>query len=153
MYRSITFLSVVTVLGLSACQTVPHETSSRLALQEAKVETWRSLYRNNDADGLDSFLSDDFVIIGLNGSVQTKLEILNEMRKKPWDMPDDFLYTVTGIVFPTRGSAIVYGHGDSSRTDADGSVCHHNYTSSNVFRYTDQQWRPVSSHVSDSRCE
>jgi len=124
-----------------------------LALQEAKVETLRSLYRNKDAEGLDSFLSDDFVIIGANGSVQTKLEILEDMRQNPWDMPEDFLYTVTGIVFPTQGSAIVYGHGDSSRTSTDGTVCQHNYTSSNVFRYTDQQWHPVSSHVSDSRCE
>lgn len=131
----------------------PSETEAREALEYAKVETWRALYRENDVDGLEAFLTDDFVIIGAGGSVQTKAEILEDLADDPWNMPDDFLYTVTGIVFQTPTSAIVYGHGDSTRQRDDGTRFAHSYTSSNTFRFDEGRWRPVSSHVSDASCQ
>jgi len=143
------------VTGLFGCQPAsdpPSESEARADLRTAKVETWRALYRDNDVKGLEAFLADDFVIIGTDGTVMTKREVLQDLSDNPWDMPADFLYTVTGIVFPTPTSAIVYGHGDSTR-EIDGQSCHHRYTSSNGFRYDGGRWRPVSSHVSDASCE
>lgn len=146
-------LVMVGLTGLAHASDKPDRAEARAALAHAKVHLWRQLYRNNDVAGLKTFLSDDFVIIGANGSEQTKADILKEMEADPWTMPDDFLYTVTGIIFPTDDSAIVYGHGDSTRQSAEGWTCAHNYTSSNVFRLDGDRWRPVSSHVSDSSCE
>lgn len=157
MTRLLATLLIMGSVGVvGPAQAVDHQTeteANKAALKQAKVHTWRRLYRDNDVRGLDAFLSDDFVIIGANGTIQTKAQILAEMKTDPWTMPDDFLYTVTGIVFPTPSSAIVYGHGDSTRQQADGSTCQHNYTSSNVFRLDTDAWRPVFSHVSDASCE
>lgn len=155
MIRLFSMILILSGTGLATCafaQDIPDEAKAREMLEHAKVQTWRALYRDNDVDGLDAFLSSDFVIIDAGGSVQTKAEILQDMRDNPWDMPEDFLYTVTGILFPTEGSAIVYGHGDSTRMRDDGTSCQHNYTSSNVFRFDQGRWRPVSSHVSDASC-
>ena len=128
------------------------EAEARSELEGLKVHTWRQLYRENDTDGLTDFLADDFVIIGADGDTTTKAEIILDLEANPWDMPEDFLYTVTGILFPTSESAIVYGYGESTR-EREGIACLHRYTSSNVFRNDDGRWRPVSSHVSDSSCE
>ena len=144
-------LAAIAVPTVATDQTPRSEAVS--ALKHAKVHTWRDLYRRNDVEGLDAFLSDDFVIIGANGSVQTKSAILEDMVANPWSMPEDFLYTVTGILFPTPDSAIVYGNGDSTRQRPDGETCSHNYTSSNGFRLENGTWRPVSSHVSDASCD
>ncbi|NNE57298.1 MAG: nuclear transport factor 2 family protein [Hellea sp.] len=155
MGRYFVLTGILIGAGLIGCQPVsdpPSETEARAALQTAKVETWRALYRDNDVKGLEAFLADDFVMIQADGAVTTKLEILQDLSDNPWDMPEDFLYTVTGIVFPSSTSAIVFGHGDSSRI-VDGQNCHHRYTSSNGFRYEADKWRPVSSHVSDASCK
>jgi len=128
------------------------EAEARSELEILKVQRWRQLYRENDTEGLTDFLADDFIIIGADGGMTTKAEIIMDLEANPWDMPEDFLYTVTGILFPTEKSAIVYGYGESTRK-REGGACLHIYTSSNVFRYDEGRWRPVSSHVSDASCE
>ena len=70
----------------------PIHVDAKAALKQAKVHTWRRLYNDNDVKGLDAFLSDDFVIIGANGTPQTKAQILAEMKAHPWAMLDDFLH-------------------------------------------------------------
>lgn len=122
-------------------------------LRKAKIETWRRLYDHSDADGLDVFLADDFVLIGGEPGFRPKAEEVEWLRNNTWDGPDDFIYTIESIVFLNRDAAIVYGIGTSTRTSDDGEPCSHSYISSNTFRREDQVWRPVTSHVSDARCD
>ena len=42
------------------------------AVTRAKVETWRRLYQQQDADGLRRLLADDFIVIDDEGTVSTK---------------------------------------------------------------------------------
>ncbi len=148
-------LALVLALGVPACTTsdFPSEKTAREALTIAKVETWREIYRANDADALDAFLANDFILISPDGTTQSKSDAVSDLRDNPWDMPEDFLYTVDGIIFPARDTAIVYGQGNSTRINSEGAPCHHSYTSSNGFKYINGQWRPVSSHPSGSSCK
>ena len=146
-------VSMITILAAGCSSSEPFdETQARAELETLKVETWRQIYRDNDVDALDRFLADDFVLIGPNGNTQTKQDALSDMRDNPWTMPEDFLYTVEGIVFYAPTSALIYGQGNSTRIGADGKTCHHNYTSSNTLRFEQGRWRPVSSHVSGTSC-
>ncbi len=126
--------------------------ADRAAIAKTKVETWRALYYNADVAGLDAFLRDDFVMVGPDGSVTPKAEELASLAESGWNGPEDFLYTVEDIIFVSDKAAIVYGHGNSTRTTPDGGVCHHTYWSSNTLVKESGDWRPVFSHVSGVRC-
>ncbi len=123
-------------------------------LTEKKVNVWPKLYAERDADGLDQFLAAGFKMLEPGGAVRTKAEEMQWLRETPPDAePSDFIFTIEEILFPTKDLAIVYGHGDSTRTTDDGQPCHHNYWSSNTFIRQGGVWKPVFSHVSGVTCE
>ncbi|WP_158586671.1 nuclear transport factor 2 family protein [Henriciella mobilis] len=122
------------------------------ALRTLKTETWPAIYASNDAEALDAFLADDFVLIA-GGSVTPKAKEVDWMRNNPWDAPEDFRYDVEGVVFIGPDAAIVYGRGLSTRATENGAPCAHSYWSSNTIRRENDRWRPVSSHVSDVTCD
>lgn len=124
----------------------------REALTQAKVIKWRQLYFDQDAAGLDEFLLDDFVLIRSDGTTRTKAEEVSRLAANPWSGPEDFLFTVVGIIFLGDDAALVYGHGDSTRATSDGVPCAHRYWSSNTFSKVGDTWRPASSHVSGATC-
>lgn len=141
--------------ALAACIAAPAlagESSDEAAIRKLKTETWPTIYAQNDADALAAFLADDFVLI-VGGSVTPKADEVEWMRTSSWDAPDDFVYEVVDVVFITPDAAIVYGRGLSTRTDDDGAPCRHSYWSSNTLRREGETWRPVSSQVSDAKCE
>src|SRR5687768_9969944 len=60
---------------LSACgasDSPSERTMDVMALTRAKVETWRRLYQQQNAEGLRRFLTDDFIVIDAAGNVSTK---------------------------------------------------------------------------------
>lgn len=121
-------------------------------LTEKKVAIWPKLYAERDADGLDRFLADGFKVLEPDGTVRTKDEEIAWLRDTPPDdEASDFLFTIVEIVF-ADDVAVVYGHGDSTRSTNDGRPCHHNYWSSNTFVRDDDDWKPVFSHVSGVTC-
>ena len=122
-------------------------------LTEKKVVVWRRLYAERDAEGLDEFLADGFQVLQVDGAVRTKAQEVQWLRETPPDDErSDFLFTIEEIVFAADNIAIVYGHGDSTRTTDDGLPCHHNYWSSNTFIKEDGEWKPIFSHVSGVTC-
>lgn len=122
-------------------------------LTEKKVVVWPKLYAERDADGLAEFLADGFQVLQADGTVRTGTEEIEWLRvTPPDDEPSDFLFTIEEIVFAAENIAIVYGHGDSTRTTDDGRPCHHNYWSSNTFIKEDGTWKPIFSHVSGVTC-
>jgi ketosteroid isomerase-like protein len=152
-------LTPLLMVGLSSCAPEPqvvHKTVDRdadiVALTHAKKVTWRELYDAQDADGLAAFLADDFILIA-GGNFTPKAEEVDWLRNNSWAGPEDFVYAIEDIVFITDDAAIIYGRGSSTRTGEDGTPCAHTYISSNTLRREGDKWHPVSSHVSDSKCE
>lgn len=153
--------STIIALALLACST-GLTISSALAndhqddiavLTEKKIIVWPKLYADRDAAGLDRFLADGFSVLEPDGSVRTKAEEVAWLRETPPDTTQsDFLFTIKKIVFATDNTAIVYGHGDSTRESEDGMPCHHNYWSSNTFIRQDGLWKPIFSHISGITC-
>lgn len=125
----------------------------RQALRTAKLETWPGLYASQDADGLDAFLADDFVMIAADGSLSPKTAEVEWLRNNRWRGAEDFAYVIEDVVFLSRDAAIVYGYGQSTGADSNGAPCAHRYVSSNIFRRDGAHWRPVLSHLSGERCE
>ena len=122
-------------------------------LTEKKVTVWRRLYAERDAEGLDEFLADGYRILQPDGSVRTRADEIAWLQETPQDeAQSDFLFTIEEIVFAADNTAIVYGHGDSTRETEDGQPCHHNYWSSNTFMQQDGVWKPIFSHISGVTC-
>lgn len=141
--------------GLAAAEGANHDRRHDIAiLTEKKVTVWPRLYAERDADGLSEFLADGFQLLQPDGSTRTGAqEIQWLLETPPDDEVSDFLFTIQEIVFAADNIAIVYGHGDSTRTTDDGLPCHHNYWSSNTFILQDGVWKPIFSHVSGITCE
>lgn len=153
---------MVIVAGLATACASTAQTDMRAddiaKITEAKLKTWPAIYDVRDADWLDRFLNDDFVFIDDTGAIETKAETLEWMRANPLDetasgQPDDFVYTIKDILFLNPDVAMVYGHGDSTRTTKTGKPCAHNYWSSNILRRVRDEWKPSFSHVSGVSCK
>ena len=147
-------LAAATVLSSgAACASASDREADIATLTEKKIVIWPKLYAERDADGLDAFLGDEFVVLNPDGTKRTKADELKFLRETPPDDEEsDFLYTIDDIVFPTDDMAIIYGHGDSTRETEDGEPCHHNYWSSNTLVRREGEWKAVFSHVSGVTC-
>lgn len=122
-------------------------------LTEIKINDWRRIYAERDAEALEKFLLDEFVVLTPVGKVSTKAEEVAFLRSTPRDgEPSDFLYTIRDIIFAGDDTAVVFGHGDSTRKTEDGKPCRHTYWSSNTLKRVDGKWKALFSHVSDASC-
>ncbi len=141
-------------LGVSSLASgAPDRAADRAELTHKKQVIWPALYAERDARGLEAFLLEEFRILEPEGSVRTgDAEVAWLASTPPSDGPDDFFFSIQEIVFPAADVAMVYGHGDSTRTDEQGRPCHHRYWSSNLFVRTKAGWKPAFSHVSGARC-
>ena len=146
---------LIALICLAGCATVsaPDRDADIQALTEAKVETWRQIYRDSDAAGLAAFLDDKFVFIPGGGDPLSKNDEVTYLRENDVDMAPDFQFHVEDIIFTGPDSAIVYGIGKSTRENDDGQPCAHSYRSSNTLIRKNGNWHPVFSHVSGAKCE
>jgi ketosteroid isomerase-like protein len=140
------------VLALFAAGASPAD--DRAALEEAKLRTWPTLYRTNDADGLANFLADGFVQFSDDGSIETKEQAVAWVRSNKWaNANNDFRYEISRIAFYGPDTANVFGVGSYDGKAADGSACRMRYTSSNIFIRDKLRWRPIFSHTTAAACE
>lgn len=147
------FLVTAALCTLAGCGPTPQPTDEAIAeLSVLKKEVWPDIYAAKDAEALNEFLSDDFVLIG-GGQVTPKAEeLVWLMNPGDWSAPEDFSYKIVDIIMITPDAAMVYGKGSSTRTNELGEPCSHSYWSSNTLRRVDGVWHPVASHVSDVQC-
>jgi ketosteroid isomerase-like protein len=139
------------VLALFAAGASPAD--DRAALEEAKLRTWPTLYRTNDADGLANFLADGFVQFSDDGSIETKEQAVAWVRSNKWaNANNDFRYEISRIAFYGPDTANVFGVGSYDGKAADGSACRMRYTSSNIFIRDKLRWRPIFSHTTAAAC-
>lgn len=152
MKRLTIAFSAAALAAIAAIPALALQNKDDADLTTLKTEVWPEIYASNDADRLEGFLADDFVLIA-GGSFSTKAEEVDWMRNNEWEAPADFVYQVEDIRYITEDAAIIYGRGLSTRETEDGAPCRHSYISSNTVRRTEAGWKPVSSHVSDVTCE
>lgn len=146
---------VVLVVCLTACgvRNAPAGRATDVdAVTRAKVETWRRLYQQQDADGLRRFLADDFIVIDDEGTVSTKDAEVAWLAKNAWSGPADFRYVIDRISFPASDVALVVGHGFGTRIAEGKEPCIETYRSSNVFQRIEGTWKPAMSHISGAGC-
>ena len=143
---------VFMTLSSTALSTEPSRTTDIEAVTRAKVETWRRLYQQQDAEGLRRFLTDDFIVIDGEGNVSKKDAEVEWLAKNKWSGAADFQYVIDRITFPSADVAIVVGHGSGTQAKPGKEPCVDTYRSTNVFSRVDGAWRPALSHISGARC-
>lgn len=153
--KTLTYIATIAAAALSIWPAYASDRQDDIAvLTDKKVNQWRSLYAERNARGLREFLADSFVVMQADGAIQTKQDEVEWLEKTPRAKePNDFIFTIKNIIFGGKNTAVVYGHGDSTRKMNDGSPCHHRYWSSNTFIKENGTWKPTFSHVSGSSCE
>lgn len=150
-----TFVLVLLGAVLSGGCAKKHQPASEAIaeIRHLKVSVWPGIYAKKDAQALEEFLANDFVLIA-GGNVSPKEDEVAWLNNSgDWSQADDFSYEVKDVVIIAPNAAIVYGKGSSTRTNESGERCAHTYWSSNTLRRVNGKWHPVTSHVSDAKCE
>lgn len=133
--------------------TMADRTADIAALRDAKLRAWPAFYRDNDADGLQAFLADGFVVLSDDGSTETKPEVVAWVRANKWaNAQGNFRYDIKDIVFYGADTANVYGAGSFDGKAPGGETCRMRYTSANIFVRERGRWRPKFSHASKAAC-
>lgn len=147
-------MNAILLLALGALAAADDGRSvDRAALEEAKLRTWPTLYRTNDADGLANFLADGFVAMSDDGSLETKGQVVAWLRTNKWSGgQSNFSYKIAAISFYGPDTANVYGVGSFDGKATDGSACRMRYTSANIFVKQGERWRPSFSHTARPAC-
>lgn len=123
------------------------------ALRDAKLRAWPGFYRANDADGLQAFLADGFVVLSDDGSTETKPEVVAWVRANKWtNAQGNFRYDIKDISFYGADTANVYGVGSFDGKAPGGEACRMRYTSANIFIRDGGRWKPKFSHTSKAAC-
>ena len=139
-------------LALAAAPVAADRAADIAALTEAKLNAWPRYYREQDADGLATFLADDFVALSDDGARERKDQVVAWLRTHPWAGSENgFRYEIKDIVFYGADTANVYGVGRFDGRNEAGP-CRMAYTSANIFVRQQGRWRAAFSHTSAARC-
>lgn len=99
----------------------------------------------NDAEAIGRFMADDWIIIGPDGSLDTKSRFLDLIRRG--DLTHDVMESHDIDVRAYGDAAVVIARGVSGGAWQGAKFLLHERVSS-VFIRTDGQWRCVSTHLS-----
>jgi len=132
-------------LSLAAAETTPADAAK---LREIKEVLWPKAYREGDAVLLDKILAQEFQMVDAAGTVSTKPEEVDYVRKNRPSYKS-FRFEITRLeVFENR-TAVVSGTGrlefDATSKEKAHSI---QYKSSNIFLERDGRWQAIASHVS-----
>jgi len=115
-------------------------------LRYFKKVLWKKAYWDQDTKLLDRLLAKEFQFCRPDGSVSTKDDELEFIRKnKP--SYDSFVYTIKRLDIFENGTAIISGSGHVKGKDVKGKY-EYTYISSNVLIKRHGKWKAVGSHVS-----
>ncbi|MEE4154516.1 MAG: nuclear transport factor 2 family protein [Erythrobacter sp.] len=117
-------------------------------LVRIKKQDWNGYCRARDADGLSTFLNDEFTLLEADGTVSGKAEAVDYVRSNEWPLASrNFVYTVMQVQFASEDIANVFGRGTF-----DSAECRMGYTSSNILRRKEDGWHPIFSQTSPAAC-
>ena len=122
------------------------DASDEEQLRYFKKVLWRKAYWEQDTKLLDKLLADEFQFVHGSGTVTTKKDELEYIKKnKP--SYDSFIYTIKRLDIFENGTAIIAGIGHVKGKN-DKGVYEYTYHSSNVFIKRKDGWKAIASHVS-----
>ena len=144
----LTLIGIVGVSALLAAEPARDQETDKARLRELKEVLWPRAYREQDPVLLAQILADEFESIDAGGSVSTKAEELDYVRKnKP--SYDSFRFVIRRLQIFENRTAVVSGTGFIETKARDGKKASRmEYQSSNVFIERDGRWQAISSHVS-----
>jgi ketosteroid isomerase-like protein len=116
-----------------------HETLGRV------LNDWDAAMITNAADAIGTFMDDDWVIVGPDGSVTDKDSFLEAVRSGI--LTHDVMITETPLMRMHGDCATVIAWGVSGGTYA-GAPFRHRERSSSVFVWASGRWRCVLTHLS-----
>lgn len=115
-------------------------------LRYFKKVLWQKAYWNQDTKLLDRLLSDKFQFVRNDGTISTKRDEMEYIRKnKP--SYDSFVYTIKRLDIFENDTAIIAGDG-RVKGKSDTGEYEYTYSSSNVLIKEYGVWKAVASHVS-----
>lgn len=116
-------------------------------LRYLKEVEWPKAYREQDTLLLDRILADEFQVIEASGEVSNKkLEIAYIKKNKP--TYDSFQYIIQRLEVFKNGVAVISGMGKVKGKNEKGEY-ETTYLSSNHLIKQKNQWKAISSHVSN----
>jgi hypothetical protein len=121
-------------------------------LKHLKTVEWPRAYREQDTVLLDRILAEEFQFIDESGTVTTKRDELDYIKKHKPDYTS-FVFTISRLEVFENGTAIVSGTGRVKGVDMEGRQYTYTYTSSNVLIKRAGQWKAIGSHVSGVKPE
>ena len=143
---------VVVLCGLAipapaACQ--PKVAASKAEEEVRKLEReWLDAYEKRDADAMNRIVADDFMITFPNGSLQTKPQLMAEIRqaRKPTDLAPKF--STEDVKARMYGDTVILtGRVVTQVRRGDNDVREQSrYTDTYVKK--DGRWQVVASHLS-----
>jgi ketosteroid isomerase-like protein len=151
--------TLLPILALAACApegptaNAQDRESSRAAdietLRQIKLEQWPGYYREQDWQGLQDFLTEDFVLVAPDGSAENREQTVEWVRDNPWGNADaNFEYTIRRIDFYSDDVANIHGTGRF-----DGEDCRMAYESANILVRKNGEWKAAFSQTSAPRCD
>ena len=150
MRRIIIFAILAAALPLSAARPVDSRQADGAEQEVRKLErAWLDAYEQNDAKAMDAIVADDFTITFPDGSMQTKPQIM-EMIKRPRNpnSPATKFYTEE-VRSRAYGDTVILLGRVITEYVRDGK------TMKDASRYTDTyvkragRWQVVASHLSN----
>lgn len=123
---------------------IPMERSPEDELMQVSAD-WDRAMVTNDADAIGRFISDDWVIIGTDGRIDTKAQFLDVVRRGV--VTHDVMETHDMDIRVHGDAAVVIGRGVSGGTYQGQQFLLHERVSS-VFVREGGEWRCVSTHLS-----
>src|SRR5688572_21458180 len=147
-HLSAALIGLVCASSLFAAEEGRDQETDKARLRELKEVLWPRAYREQDPVLLAQILADEFESIDAGGSVSTKAEELDYVRKnKP--SYDSFRFVIRRLQIFENRTAVVSGSGYIETKARDGKKASRmEYQSSNVFIERDGRWQAISSHVS-----
>jgi uncharacterized protein (TIGR02246 family) len=125
------------------------EAAAVAAAEVKKVEReWLDAYEKHDAEAMDRFVAEDFVITFANGTRQTKPQLMAEIRKPRDASQPAPKFTTEDVTARTYGDTVILtGRVVTEITGGDKTVRHESsYTDTYVKK--DGRWQVVASHLS-----
>lgn len=137
-------------------QNQPAAAAAEAAISPAEREVralerrWLDTYQRNDVTTMAEIVADDFILTYPNGNLQTKADLLREMRAMP-PGPSANRYHTRGVTSRSYGDTVILRGTVITEAEVNGQTGRDVSTYTDVYVRRDGRWQVVSSHLSGSR--
>ncbi|HYD13595.1 MAG TPA: nuclear transport factor 2 family protein [Allosphingosinicella sp.] len=116
----------------------------------ALERSWLDAYQRNDVAAMTGIVADDFILTYPNGSLQTKADLLREMRAMP-PGPSANRYHTRGVTSRSYGDTVILRGTVVTEAEVNGQTGRDVSTYTDVYIRRNGRWQVVASHLSGSR--